>query len=187
MTQCIEQQEIVDLAGYQVTKAELFAHTREPAVTLWENKMKFNMACLRKFPGVTHIQVLVHPEQRRMIIKPCSADSPDSIRWRSGGTDAEAKARDLRCEFFSVKVFDLMGWKKGFKYKMLGVPAIYENEVLYLFKLDDFELFQNKGKGKSMNYFPFDWRDRFGVPYEKHEETYRVDLADGYVSGTGPL
>ena len=28
-----EEQETVDLAGYQVTKAELFAHTREPAIT----------------------------------------------------------------------------------------------------------------------------------------------------------
>ena len=38
--------EIVDLAGYQVTKAELFAHTREPAITFWQNRMKFNMpAC----------------------------------------------------------------------------------------------------------------------------------------------
>ena len=27
-----EEQETVDLAGYQVTKAELFAHTREPAI-----------------------------------------------------------------------------------------------------------------------------------------------------------
>ena len=48
-------EELVNLAGYQVTKAELFAHTREPAITIWENRIKFNMACLRRFPGVTHI------------------------------------------------------------------------------------------------------------------------------------
>ena len=29
-----EEQEVVNLAGYQVTKAELFAHSREPAVTV---------------------------------------------------------------------------------------------------------------------------------------------------------
>jgi len=40
-----EEKEIVNLAGFQVTKAELFAHTREPAVTVWENRIKFNMAC----------------------------------------------------------------------------------------------------------------------------------------------
>ena len=31
--------EVVDLAGYQVTKAELFAHTREPSITIWETRM----------------------------------------------------------------------------------------------------------------------------------------------------
>ena len=70
---------IINLAGYQVTKGELFSHIREPAMTLWENKVKFNMACLRRFPGVTHIQILIHPEQKRLIIRPCDPDAPDSV------------------------------------------------------------------------------------------------------------
>lgn len=37
---------IADLAGFQVTKAELFSHTREPAITIWENRIKFNMVFL---------------------------------------------------------------------------------------------------------------------------------------------
>ena len=65
-----EEHEIVDLAGYQVTKAELFSHTREPAITIWQTRMKFNMACLRKFPGIKYIQVLIHPEQKRLIVRP---------------------------------------------------------------------------------------------------------------------
>ena len=43
-----EAEELVNLAGYQVTKAELFAHTREPAITIWDSRIKFNMACLRR-------------------------------------------------------------------------------------------------------------------------------------------
>ena len=39
-----EAEQLLDLAGFQVTKAELFAHSREPAITVWENKIKFNMA-----------------------------------------------------------------------------------------------------------------------------------------------
>ena len=30
-----EETETVNLAGFQVAKAELFAHTREPAMTVW--------------------------------------------------------------------------------------------------------------------------------------------------------
>lgn len=174
-------EEIADLVGYQVTKAELFSHTREPAVTIWENRVKFNMACLRRFPGVTHIQILIHPEQKRLIIRPCDPDAPDSLRWAKGGGEKEVSNRDLICKLFAAKVFDLMGWDKRYRYKMMGKPAVYNDEVLFLFKLTDFELFVNSGKRKG-SYLPGNWRDYFGVPVEEHESSYKIDLADGYIT-----
>ena len=177
-----EEQEVVNLAGYQVTKAELFAHTREPAVTVWDNKIKFNMACLRRFPCVTHIQLLIHPEQQRLIIRPCEPDAPDSLRWANGGGEKEVKNRDMICQIFAAKLFDLMNWDKQFRYKMLGKPAIYNNEALYLFKLTDFELFVTNGSKKKRSYLPEDWRDCFGIPFESHEDAYNIDLAEGYIS-----
>jgi len=173
-------EELVNLAGYQVTKAELFAHSREPAITIWENRIKFNMACLRKFPGVTHIQILIHPDQKRLIIRPCEADAPDSLRWARGGGEKELENRDLLCKVFAAKVFDLMNWDSHYRYKMLGKPAVCDGEMLYLFKLTDFELFVNSKKTKS--YLPESWRDYFGTPVEQHERSYKIDLADGYIT-----
>lgn len=175
-----EAAEVVDLAGYQVTKAELFSHTREPSVTIWENRIKFNMACLRRFPGVTHIQILIHPEQKRLIIRPCEADAADSLRWAKGGGESEMKNRELLCKIFAAKVFDLMGWKSEYRYKILGKPAVNNGEVLFLFQLADFELFT--GGKKSKAFLPESWREYFGTPVEQHEQKYKVDLADGYVS-----
>ena len=126
--------EVVDLAGYQVTKAELFAHTREPSITIWETRMKFNMACLRRFPGVQYIQILIHPEQRRIIIRPSEADAPDSLRWANGGGEKELKNRDLLCKIFAAKIYDLMQWNKEYRYKILGRPVICDGEILFLFK-----------------------------------------------------
>jgi len=174
------EEEIVDLAGYQVTKAELFAHSREPAITIWDNKLKFNMACLRRFPGVTHIQVLINPDQRRLIIRPCDPDTPDCLRWAKGGGSKELSTRDLLCKVFAAKVFDLMKWDTQYRYKVLGKPATCDGEVLFLFKLSDFELFVG-GKRRG-SYLPNDWRDYFGTPVEEHEDAYKVDLADGYIT-----
>ena len=177
-----ETEVLADLAGYQVTKAELFSHTQEPAITIWESRIKFNMACLRKFPNVTHIQILIHPEQKRLIIRPCEPDAPDSLRWAKGGGDKELTNRDLLCRLFAAKIFDLMGWDNQYRYKMMGKPAVYNNEVLFLFRLTDFELFTNGKKSKS--YLPGEWRDYFGTPVEQHEESFKVDLADGYITTT---
>ncbi len=175
------EEETVDLAGYQVTRAELFAHQREPAITVWEDRIKFNMACLRRFPGATHIQLLIHPEQKRLIIRPCDKDAPDALRWCSGGGEKEIKNRDMICRIFAAKVFDLMRWDKKYRYKMLGKPAVCDNEVLFLFRLSDFELFVNTGTKRSRSYLQEDWRDYFGTPVEQHEDSYKINLADGYI------
>ena len=39
-----EEVETVDLGGYHVTRAELFAHSKDPAITVWHDRVKFNMA-----------------------------------------------------------------------------------------------------------------------------------------------
>ena len=39
-----EEEIVPDLAGFQVTKAELFSHTREPALTIWPARIRFNMS-----------------------------------------------------------------------------------------------------------------------------------------------
>lgn len=175
-----EPEAVADLTGYQVTRAELFSHTYEPAITIWPTRIKFNMACLRKFPGVTHIQILIHPKQRRLIIRPCLPDAPDSLRWAKGGGEKELSNRDMLCRIFAGKVFDLMNWDLEYRYKMLGKPAVYQKEMLFLFKLTDFELFT--GGKKRRSYLPGEWRDYFGTPVESHEEQHKIDLADGYIT-----
>lgn len=182
-TRPIENEEadtIVDLAGYQVTRAELFSHTREPSITIWPNRVRFNMACLRRFPGVTHIQILIHPELRRLIIRPCLPDAPDSLRWAKGGGEKELSNRNMLCRIFAAKVFDLMEWDLEYRYKILGKPAVYQEEMLFLFKLTDFELFV--GGKKRRSYLPGEWRDYFGTPLESHEQQFKINLADGYIT-----
>ena len=86
------------------------------------------------------------------------------------------------CAIFAAKLFDLMGWNKSYRYKILGKPAVCDNEVLYLFKLTDFEMFVNTGTRKTRSYLPEDWRDCFGTPFEEHEESFKINLAEGYIS-----
>lgn len=179
-----DEQEVVDLSGYQVTKAEYFAHLREPTVTIWKEKIKFNMACIRRFPDFTHIQLLVHPEQRRLIIRPCDRDAPDSLQWISGGK--EPKSREMTCRVFAAKLFDLMKWEGAYRYKLMGKPAVCDKEMLFLFRLSDFELFVSGNTTKrKIPYYPEDWRNCFGTPVEEHEEAYKIDLADGYIMTEG--
>lgn len=182
MNQIGNDEEVISLAGYQVTRAEFFAHQREPSITIWNDRIKFNMACIRRFPGVTHIQLMIHPIEKRLVIRPCNPDFADAIRWVSGGGEKEIKNRDMICRIFAAKVFDLMNWEPQYRYKMLGKPAVCDGEILFLFKLTDFELFLSTGKRRRVSYLPEDWRDYFGVPALQHEGAYTINLADGYIT-----
>ena len=88
--------------------------------------------------------------------------------------DVKAK---LTCKIFAAKVYDLMEWDGQYHYKIMGKPAVYRNEALFLFKLTDFELYVN-GARKKGSFLPGNWRDYFGIPVEKHEDAYKIDLAD---------
>ena len=158
LDEAVEEQEIIDLAGYQVTKAELFrtrGNRLSPSGRTASNSIW--LAC---------------------------AGSPTSriSSWANGGGEKERRNRDMCCHIFAAKLFDLMLWDKQYRYKMLGKPAVYGSEVLFLFNLSDFELFVTTGSKKRRSYLPEDWRDYFGIPVERHEEAYRIDLADGYVT-----
>ncbi len=175
--------EDVSLAGFQVTKAELFSHLREPSISVAGDRIKFNMACLRRFPGVTHIQLLINPDQKRLIIRPSEPDAPDALRWCSGGGEKEIKNRDMICRIFAGKLYELMNWNHDYRYKILGKIAMSDNEVVFLFRLSDFEMFVSDGKSKRRKaYLPDEWRELFGAPVEIHEESYKINLADGYIS-----
>ncbi|MGN1120354.1 MAG: hypothetical protein ACI4Q4_08340 [Oscillospiraceae bacterium] len=74
-----------------------------------------------------------------------------------------------------------MGWDGQYRYKILGKPAIYKNEILFLFKLSDFEMFIGSSK-KQKSYLPGEWREYFGAPVAEHEDSYHIDLAEGYIT-----
>lgn len=174
--------ESISLAGFQVTRAEFFANMQEPTLTIWPGRIKFSMSCIKNFPGVTHIQILVNDQQHRLVIRPSEKDKPDALRWAKGGSAEEIRSRDMTCRMFSAKVYEMMTWSPLCRYRIVGVPAVCEGEALFLFRLNDCRAFVS-GKNADRNaFFPKDWRDYFGLPVEKHEESHRIDLADGYIS-----
>ena len=49
--------------GYQVVRGEFFAHLFEPSVTIANEKVSVNSACIRKLPNTEYVQFLVNPKE----------------------------------------------------------------------------------------------------------------------------
>ena len=168
--------------GFQVARGELFAHTFEPSITFSDCKVYVNMACIRKFPEFSYIQILVNPEKKKLAVRPCAEEEKDSFRWCSATEKRTPK--QITCRIFFAKVFTLMGWDPNHRYKILGKLIKTKKEMVFVFDLTGHEVYDRKigedGKRKSSRIpkYPAEWRNQFGVPVSDHEGSLLINIFD---------
>lgn len=171
--------------GYQVVRREFFAHINEPSVTFNNYKFYVNAACLRRFPTVDHVQVLVNQESAILAIRPCQENERDAFSWCTTGS-GRRNVRQITCRLFFAKVFDLMGWNPDHRYKLLGKVIHANGEYLIAFDLAATEVYQRvmkdgqKPKTSRTPVFPEGWQNQFGLPFKEHQKSMQVDIFEGY-------
>lgn len=170
--------------GYQVVRGEFFAHLFEPSITLKDEHVSVNSACLRKLPNVEYVQFLVNPEEKKLAVKPCSEDTRDSFCWKSLSSDGKYRPKTISCKIFYAKVMQLMGWNPAHRHKILGKLIRTPQESVFVFDLTSVETFIRKnssGESQSRSpMYPEDWHDQFGIPVRDHSDTVLINIFDKY-------
>ncbi len=170
--------------GYQVVRGEFFAHLFEPSVTLNNEKVSVNAACIRKLPQTDYVQFLVNPTEKKLAVKPCSEETKDSFCWASYRSDGKKHPKTISCKIFFAKVMKLMGWDPNYRYKILGKLIRANKESLFVFDLNCAETYQKrKSDGESTPrraFYPEEWKDQFGVPVSEHQDTVLISIFDDY-------
>lgn len=126
--------------GYQVVRRELFAHLREPAVVIRRDSITFNAACIGGLEDVVFIQILVHQEQKRMVVRRCEENDKDALRWCVAKPE-KRKSRKMTNKLFSGMVYEMMGWNTDCRYKILGHKITVQDETIYVFDLSETEIY----------------------------------------------
>lgn len=170
--------------GFQVVRGEFFAHTYEPSFTFNNNRVSVNTACIKKLPEFEYIQILVNPENRKLAVRPCQEDEKDSFRWCSATSKRSPK--QITCRIFYAKVMSLMNWSNTNRYKLLGKLIRSGDEMLFVFNLDDAEIYKRniKDDGTStpsrVPSYPEDWKTQFGLPVDEHKSKIQINTFKGY-------
>ena len=169
--------------GYQVVRAEFFAHLFEPSVTLNKETVAVNAACLRKLPDYDYVQFLVNPGEKKLAVKPCEEHMKDSFRW-SSGEGKKRKPKKITCKIFFAKVMDLMGWDPKYRYKILGKLIRTKEDSIFVFDLSSAEAYQNRTNGESgpsrSPHYPEEWKNQFGIPATEHQDILQISVFDDY-------
>ena len=170
--------------GFQVVRGEFFSHIYEPSFTLNLNKISVNMACIRKLPDVEFVQILVHPEEKNLVIRPCKEEEKDSFRWKTTGKKVMPK--QVTCKVFFSKIYALMGWNLDYRYKLLGKLIRSNGELLFVFNLNNPEIYirvfreGEKPRVSRTPIYPEEWKNQFGISVEEHRKSLSMNKFSEY-------
>ncbi|MCM1545504.1 MAG: recombinase family protein [Clostridiales bacterium] len=160
-----------DLTGYQVVRGQfLTARTELPCMTVSSGKIMFNTACGKKLQDYPHIQLLLHPNERKMAIRPCGRDDAFSIPWRKQNSEQPIMIKTLSCPFFIKALMQIMDWNPDFSYRISGTWIEKGTDCIIVFNLTKampIAEVVNEEERKSickrrMAVCPEEWEDSFG-------------------------
>lgn len=170
--------------GYQVVRREFFAHIQEPSITFSNFKVYVNQVCVNKLPDVEYVQMLVNSESKILALRPCEESDRDSFPW--AGKGAKRKPKQITCRVLFALIMNLMDWSPEHRYKLTGKLVRANGELLFVFDLTSFEVFQRgidedgKITVSRCAAYPSDWKFQFGLPFEEHQKSLKINTFEGY-------
>lgn len=197
--------------GWKTVRKELFAHLRDPQITIRPDSVTFNTSCIGSLENVVYVHFHIHEGLKRLAIEGCDENDKDALRWCIEKPD-KRKSRKMTCKPFAKGLYDLLGWKTDKYYKVLGYKIEFEGHSLFVFDLTvaeikDMPKSKNKetdedisityeenneedtetgdsstGEEETINGYEKDVVSSFGIPLEEHRDVSTYTNMDGYVS-----
>lgn len=161
------------LDGYQVVRGQFMMRRPEcPCITVTDQRVSFNVECQRKFSDVGYIQLLVHPTERKIAIRPCGERDAFRIRWRLD-VARPLNTKVINCQYFSAALYKIMEWNPEYQYKIRGTWAARGNEQIIIFDLENAtpiatidDLADGEtAKKRRVALCAEDWGDSFGMEF----------------------
>lgn len=143
----LEYQRSFNYENFRVIRKELFAHLRDPAITIRPDSITFNAACINKLEDVTHIKLFIDSNSKQLAIKSCDPDDKNAIRWCTA-KNGTRKSRRVVGKEFAKMIYELMGWDNTKRYKIIGFLIEVEGEKVFLFDMNMTESFDAVSKRK---------------------------------------
>lgn len=133
--------------GFQMVRREAFAHQRDPAVTIRRDSVTFNTACISGLEDAVHVHLMINTEKKMMAVRACDENAKDALRWCIAKPD-KRKSRKITSKIFSTMVYSLMEWADNCRYKILGYKIEHDGQYIYVFDLNETEIFNERPKRK---------------------------------------
>ena len=176
-----------DLRDFEITRSEFFDSVKQPYVVFANKKIKFGATITKKFADKNYIELLVNPKERKFAIRQTDKTNRQSVCC-SKLSIGQHLPREIPASAFFNTLYDLFGWNTDYKYRIIGSLLEKDNEIAYVFNIDNSEAFfkpyilpkeQDENakiqhltpSGKCIRAIPQEWTNSFGKQYYIHEQS----------------
>ena len=164
-----------DFEGYQVVRSQFTQIRYEgPSLTISGQQLSFNKFCMRCFDNIGYIQLLLHPAERKIAIRPCQQKDTHSIRWRPDPLKP-IYSKTLNCQHFGKALYSIMHWNPDYSYRVRGVFAKRGAEQIVVYHLTNAvpavllsPNAENPPSKKRVELLPEEWSNDFGDEFYEH-------------------
>jgi len=131
----------VDSSEAEVVSRVLMSRIKDITANIRPDGITFNATCVRSMVDVIHIQMYIDRGKHRLYVRPAQEFDKNSKRW-CNEKDGKRTGRKITGRPFGDRIYKMMGWSKGYSYRVVGYPAIEagtDDEYLLYFDLDEFD------------------------------------------------
>lgn len=139
----------IDFSEFEIVIEEKFNKKKMPYINFLHNAVYVNSAALRLFPSYDYIQILIHPVDKLLILKPCIAPLENSFIWRN--LKKPNLPSKIYCRIFAGKIFSLMEWDFSMRYACEGCYISHPVQPFILFDLNQYEMIPSTSKNAPRN------------------------------------
>ena len=178
-----------DLRGFEIARAQFFNISGQLTVTFSADKAVFGVNPVRAFKQSQYMEMLINPTKLLLAIRPAGKDTQNAMRW-SKTLDGKVMPRAVSGKAFMPTIYELLGWQKDYKYKLLGEVKTFGSNSILLFDLKEPEVMipasvlggdavSMEGRSGHIKGYPPDWQFGFGNDFYSHARERKMDMEDG--------
>ena len=183
-----------DLRGFEIARSQFFDTVRKLCVTFSADSIVFSTECIRKFEKALYIEMLIHPGDHLLVVRPCTKETKNAVRW-ANLNEGQYYSRPVSCAAYIKTLYALFDWKLSCKYRMRGIYRRKDNKAVEIFDIKETEIFIPQdtlesdwdnsseeallpddaqpftiGPKKDIMAYPSAWADSFGSNFYRHAQ-----------------
>jgi DNA invertase Pin-like site-specific DNA recombinase len=156
--------DILNIPAYRLIRPQEIEHRLAAQMTISYKSIVFNNDCISRLPKTEYAEVLLHPTERLIAVRPTAADNPNAVPWNGKSVSSSELCPIL---------YALMGWNPLWKYKFMADCFVRGKERVLIFNLSqpEFQFVETVTENVEIKerirrlLLPGSWSDKLGGDY----------------------